>query len=408
VQIVGSLRLALVLGLSWLKIGDWREEPLMDDGCNSPACQARLTRVEEQLAELQAEVAELKRILSRSGYKQGDNSSDDTLCAEVADSGPAAVSDGLAVSPAYAQVRLTIFVADTSQHDRHSAQDSPLGDPVSEVARAQVSPVVLVQAPDELRSWVVARPEPLRERIESLLEGVQERLSQRAAEWLVDAVWEPATVDWHVTDFGGFDGLSASFEAADSWGHREIGDFTEQLGLVGLPAAAVDGAGVAIRYLVPLPGDQSLEDLSRLIRVVGTVAFTLAGGHVLACMSAKSLVHDKMVDLVAMGIKRVIHPGHDESRPTPERVDDFKAALAPESEIKGGESPEATGPDAAPAAKRLRFIDTKPEPIGSAMAREASSRTDSDCLYPGSNISPALHRPDDEYPDVTLEIKIQP
>ena len=308
----------------------------MDDGCSSPACQARLTRVKEQLAELHAEVAELKRILSRSAWEQDTSSSDDTLCAGVADSSPAAVSDGPAVRPAYAEVRLTMFLAATSQHDPHSIQGSPLGDGVSGVADAQVSPDVFVQAPHELRNWVVAQAGPLREHVESLLEGVQERLSQRAADLLVDVVWEPATVSWHVTDFGGFDSLSGSFEAVDSRGHREIGGFTEQFGrLVGLPDTAADGAGLAIRYLVPFPVDQSLDDLSRFIQVAGTVAFAVAGGHVLACASAKSFVHDELTDLFAKRISSVIWPGHGESRSAPGKVDDLKAPVAREPGIKG-------------------------------------------------------------------------
>jgi len=170
-------------------------------------------RVEEQLAELQAEVAELRRVLSGSGNEPDSKPSDELRSGGGVTSSLAEANASL--DPAHLELRLTILVPATLHRDPHLAQGSPQGHPVDAGAEAQVCPVVLVQAPDELLDWARTQPEPLHHHVESLLEGVQEQLSQRVAGSLVDVAWEPATAAWHVVDFGGFDSLSGLFETVD-------------------------------------------------------------------------------------------------------------------------------------------------------------------------------------------------
>jgi hypothetical protein len=238
-----------------------------------PGDQDRLARVERQLAELQAEVAQLKRILSRSGDEPDDEPGDDLL--KAAGSSRSDASAGGVGRPTHAQVVLTIFAAAPPVYSR-SVQILAAELVGASAKPPQVKAVVYVHAPPELHDWAREQPAPapLREHAELVIKGVQERLTDGLAGLFVNAVWQPATADWRVADFGGFDRVSGLPDDLDNWGHREIGTWAARLGLVaGLPGSAADGIGAVVGYLVPLPADRHLEDLSRVIRVAGIVTF---------------------------------------------------------------------------------------------------------------------------------------
>jgi hypothetical protein len=335
----------------------------VDDGGSSRGShngdQARLDRVEEQLAELRAEVAQLKRILSRSGGEPESERGGDLL-----NSGPATaragVRAGLSMRSAQAEVVLTVFV---SGHSRYRIQYGVSWSPVDAFAETRVNPAVVVHAPPELRDWARTRPAPLREHAESLLEGVKERLTDTAAGQVVNAVWEPATTGWQVTGFWGFDSAAGVTDDLDNWSHREAGNWAAQLGgAAGLPGGIADGAGAVIRYLVPLPVDRPLEDLSRVIKVAGIVVFALAGGHVLACASLKSLVHQELTDLLARQLRTVISsqpagpepgwpPGRRPLRPPRMSIEESLAQRRPHQRMRPGQPRHATGPTRRPGTQ---------------------------------------------------------
>jgi len=176
----------------------------------------------------------------------------------------------------------------------------------------------------------------------------------------------------------------------------------DQLGLlVGLPDIVADGAGLMIRYLVPLPVDQSLDDLSRIAQVAGIVIFAAAGGHVLACASLKSFVHDELTDRLAKELCRVIGLRQDEPEPIPDGADDPAMPVdrepgeEEEEEEEEGKSPKATDPAATDS---FSFSDLEVRPVISGITLEAASEN-REPFDPGSRILPDRRLPDDEYPD---------
>jgi hypothetical protein len=288
----------------------------VDDGTGGrdshPRDQDRLGRIEQQLAELQAEVARLNRIVSWSGSGpdrgSGDRLQDNPFQGQVV-----AAADAVR-RPADPEVVLTVAFVPSPHSPEQPSPQSPMGNTrrVSEYlhgddrrpnAGRQVNPVVFVQAPPELLEWALAQPERLRKDTDPLLEGVR----KRAAGAILGAVWAPATAGWQVTDFGGFDRLSGLPGHLDDWSHRQIGMAAAQVGRsAGLPPNVTAGAGAVIRYLVPLPVDRSLAEVSRAIKLAGVLAFSLAGAHVLACASLKSLVHDQLAEWVAEKLPDVL------------------------------------------------------------------------------------------------------
>jgi hypothetical protein len=262
---------------------------------------ARLALVEQQLAELQAEVAQLKWIVSRlSGREPGG----DLLEGGLATQAGLDVRTGAGAHPSHAEVVLTVIAAATRSDDRYRRGAVVVrGGP-------EVHVHVVVHAPAELNGWASGRPSPLREHAADLVDGMRERLSGQAAGRAVDVLWAPATGGWRVVDFGSFDKMAGFPTQLDDWGHRQAGAWVAQAGTAaGLPADVTGGAGAVIRYLVPLPFDPGLHDVSRVIQVAGILAFALPGGHVLACASLKSLVHDEITDLLAKQLRAVIWPG---------------------------------------------------------------------------------------------------
>jgi hypothetical protein len=377
-----------------------------NDGC-SPGYEERLARAEKQLAELQAEVAELKRILGQSDIGHAGELHDGVCDGSVAASAPTSGSGGLVMDPACAEVRLTILAVAAPQADPYRAQGSVLEDPADAGTWTHLDPVVFVQAPRELQDWASRHPELLSGHAKSMLETMREQFSQSAASWLVDSAWEPAAAAWRVTDFADFDILSGLSEAVGNWEHQEAGAFAEQLGrITGLSGIAVDGAGVVVRYLVPLPGDQALEDFSRLIKVAGIVAFGLAGGHVLACASLKSLVHDELIDLVANGISSVISPRVDEPGSTPGSTDSLESSAIREREVTRNILRESIRPDSYIPAAPFSFSEIELPPTESLMTLYHISGIPGELAAPGSQIFLTSYLPEGKYPDDTPEIKI--
>ncbi len=255
----------------------------------SPDDQARLTRVERQLAELLEEVAQLKRRLTRSG-EPGDELGNDPL------------------SPAFSEVVLTVFVAVVS---------------VTPTGVVTATPVVVVQAPPERQDWARGRPGSLVRHAESLLEGVKERLGEAVAEQIVNVVLNE--VNWQVTDFGGFAGAADLLGHLDSMAHRAVGTWLAELGRgLGVPGPIAAGAGAVIGCLVPLPMiDRPLGIASLAIAITGAAVFTIVGGKVMVCASFKELVHQALTDLLAKELRSVLpaltlEPARPASLPTPQ------------------------------------------------------------------------------------------
>ena len=249
---------------------------------------ARLARVEQQLADLQAEVAQLKRVLNRS--------SDLERGGHLPGSGPAALVSAGQAGAGHAEVVLTVVAA--SRDDKKAPQVR--GRP------AEVEVHVIVHAPPGFGDWARGQPSPLREDVTRLVEGMRERLSEQAAGRVIDVVWEPATSGWRVVDFGGFDKMAGLPANLSDWGHQQAGAWAARVGTAAGLSRNFAGAGAVICYLVPLPFDRALHDVSRVIQIAGILAFALPGGHMLACASLKSLAHDKLTDLLAKQLRTVI------------------------------------------------------------------------------------------------------
>ena len=321
---------------------------------------ARLARVEQQLADLQAEVAQLRRVLNRS--------SDQERGGYLPDTGPA-VQVGTDVQAGVGQAEVVLTLVAAKQPRLY--YDDVKGELAVRRGPDEVRVHVIVHAPPEFRDWARGQPSPLREDVTRLVDGMRERLSQQAAGRVIDVVWKPATSGWSVVDFGGFNkmaGLPADF---DDWGHQQVGTWaTQATDAAGLPL--LDGAGAVIRYLVPLPFDRALHDASRVIQVAGILAFALPGGHVLACASLKSLVHDEMTDLLAEQLRTVMRgpvpasPGHGEPQP-------------------GGPQPSAHSPVSSPSPSAA--VDPDLKRLAAEILRERSPGE------PAEHEPPAPHDP---------------
>jgi len=257
--------------------------------------QARLARVEGQLAVLQAEVAQLKRRLTWAG-EAGDELGNDRL------------------SPAFSEVALTFFVAIDPRPPQTAVLD-PSGSVFVPPSRAvTATPVVVVHAPPELRDWARTRPASLARHADSLLAGVKERLSEVAAEQIVDVVWNQ--MNWQVTDFGGFAGAADLLGHLDSMAHRAVGAWLAELGrALGVPGPIASCAGMVIGCLVPLPIDRPLEIASLAIAITGVAVFTIVGGKVMVCASFKELVHKALTDLLAKELRSVLSPAQPHDLP---------------------------------------------------------------------------------------------
>jgi hypothetical protein len=366
----------------------------VDDATSLAEYRARIARVEEQLAELQAEVAELKRLLSRPGSQSNFEPDNGLLSGGAATLSLDEESTDLVKPAARSEVVLTILAGAGAHRDPHPAHGGP----------PEFRPIVFVDTSPELAGWARGQPEVLREHAASLIEGMQERLSQGAAGILVDVVWEPVTAPWHVTDFGGFESLSGLPGALDNWSHEELGNWVSKLGhLGGLPDSAANAAGVVIRYTVPLPIDKPLENLSRGIQVAGIVAFAIAGGHVLACEALKSFVRDELIDSLAGKLRKVIWPQADDLGPTPDARDDPEAMATPEPGTEENGSPEPA--DSASAADSDFDMEDIDSPVSMSSLLEASG------IHLGEerirySISPPTPAKDDKDPPGTPSIEI--
>lgn len=95
----------------------------MDDGGSPLGYQGRLARIEEQLADLQAEVAELRRVLNQSSNELDSKPSDKLPSDGGATSSLAEADAGL--DPAHLELRLTNLMPAVLHHDSHMAQGSP-------------------------------------------------------------------------------------------------------------------------------------------------------------------------------------------------------------------------------------------------------------------------------------------
>jgi hypothetical protein len=246
--------------------------------------QARLARVEKQLAALQEEVAQLKRRLT----------------------GPSETGDELGNerdSPDFSEVALTVFAAI---------------EPVTSTGVVKATPVVVVHAPPELQEWARGRPDPLVRHADSLLAGVKKRLSEAVAGPIVDE-WNQ--MNWQVTDFGGFAGAADLLGHLDSMAHRAVGAWLAELGrALGVPGPIASGAGAVIGYLVPLPIDRPLGIASLAIAITGVAVFTIVGGKVMVCASFKELVNKALTDLVAKDLRSMLSPAQlPEPQPTRDR-----------------------------------------------------------------------------------------
>ncbi len=83
------------------------------------------------------------------------------------------------------------------------------------------------------------------------------------------------------------------------WDHDLL---RQLLANAGLP----DPVDAAIVFVVPLPGDHLMNELAKVIKVVG-IAFAFATGHaVWACASVKSLLHDELVGVAARVIRNEV------------------------------------------------------------------------------------------------------
>jgi hypothetical protein len=317
----------------------------VDDATSLPAYRARIARVEEQLAELQAEVADLKRLFSRSASESNFESDNGLLSGEAATVRPDEENADPVEPAAHSEVVLTVLARAAPYRGAHLARGGQPEFPTVADAKTRIGPIVFVVTSPELADWAHAQPEPLREHVASLIEGVQEQLSEDAAGSLVDAVWEPVTAPWHVTDFGGFESLSGLPAALDNWSHEEIGNWVSGLGrLAGLPGGVANGVGVVIRYTVPLPVDQGLEAFSRGIQAAGIAAFAMAGGHVLASAVLKSLVRDELTNFVAENLRNVICPREGGPELAPDTPDDPEARVMHELGTEESKSPKPADP----------------------------------------------------------------
>jgi hypothetical protein len=329
--------------------------PLGGDGSTGGEAD-RLARVERQLAELLAEVAQLKRMLSRAlDRERGSGLPDGSLAAQVGvDVRAGSGRDGeyaevvlavLAAGPGYVRFADTVFAADPAVQVR-----------------------AVVYAPAELHGWVSQEPSPLAEDARELVDGIRERLSQQAAGRIVNIVWAPATDRWQVTDFGGFDRMAGYPTRLDDWDHQQAGALAAKVGTAaGLPANVAQGAGFLIRYVVPLPLDGALQDLTRVIQVAGIAAFALPGGHVLACASLKSLIHDEVADLVAKQLRGAIwlEPAAPGSRQRPIT----ESAPARPASLRTREPPVPAEPSTGPSSAVKKLIaqmlgETSPDEPG--------------------------------------------
>ena len=114
------------------------------------------------------------------------------------------------------------------------------------------TPVVVVHAPlPELWDWARTRPGSLVRHAESLLAGVEERLSEAVAGPIVNVVLNQ--MNWQVTDFGGFAGAADLLGHLDSMAHRAVGAWLAELARgLGVPGPIASGAGAVIGCLVPI------------------------------------------------------------------------------------------------------------------------------------------------------------
>ena len=273
----------------------------------------RLAEVERQLAELRAEVEELRREIQRLSDGTRARPSDEIQQGSAGD---------------VPEIVLTVLVSAErpSQGGQVSPALSGLAEKLPRVPSIDMPlrSTVVVHAPSgRLRGWEsdMPAPAPLKEQADRLLDGIRERLATRATETGLNPVWDAATTEWYVTDFGGFERVAEMFGDLDNWGHQAVAAWVGDVGrMIDMPTAVAGDVGEVIGLAIPLPIDRPLIDASRVIQVAG-VAFAAATGNMpLACASLKSLAHDRLIDFMA---KRLLNAatgrGNDRTSPGQEQ-----------------------------------------------------------------------------------------
>jgi hypothetical protein len=290
----------------------------MDGRSSSNDDRDRLAEMERQLAELRAEVEELRREIQRLGDGTRERPSGEMQQGPAGD---------------VPEIVLTVLVS--AKRPSQGGQVSPaLSGSAGELPGVRLTDMplrstVVVHAPAErLRGWDshMPAPAPLQEQAERLLDGIRERLAERATETGLNPVWDAATARWYVTDFGGFERAAEVFGDLDNWGHQAVAAWVEDVDrAIDMPRAVAGDVGEVIGLAIPLPIDRPLIDASRVIQIAG-VAFAAATGNMpLACASLKSLAHDRLVDFMAKGLlNAVTGRGNDRTSPGhgPDRASD--------------------------------------------------------------------------------------
>jgi hypothetical protein len=284
----------------------------MDGRSSSNDDRNRLAEMERQLAELRAEVEELRREIQRLG-----------------DGTRQRPSGGMQQGPASDVPEIVLTVLVSGKRPSQGGQVSPaLSGSAGELPGVRITDMplrstVVVHAPaDRLRGWDsnMPAPAPLQEQAHRLLDGIRERLAERATETGLNPVWDAATTRWYVTDFGGFERAAEVFGDLDNWGHQAVAAWVEDVDrAIDMPRAVAGDVGEVIGLAIPLPIDRPLIDASRVIQVAG-VAFAAATGNMpLACASLKSLAHDRLVDFMAKRLlNAVTGRGNDRTSPRQE------------------------------------------------------------------------------------------
>ncbi len=179
----------------------------MDGWGSSNDDRNRLAEVERQLAELRAEVQELRREIRRLG----GGGARERPGGEMQQGAPGDVP----------QIVLTVLVSAErpSQSEQVSPAPSGLAGelPGVRITDVPLRSTVVVHAPAErLRGWDsgMPAPAPLQEQADRVLDGVRERLAERATETGLNPVWDAATTRWYVTDS---EGSNTSRECSAIW-----------------------------------------------------------------------------------------------------------------------------------------------------------------------------------------------